>query len=149
VNLASGATLAVTNSLDAHGAPAPLVVTQAPHPYEDSCYFMFSNNSSGTCSFQPIPSGQRLVIQEVDAFMGLDTGLRPTTFYLNTALVHYFTVTVMGTNVGGYDYFATHQETHLYVNGGGSAPLCAVFLSGNSFGGNFHCALTGYLENVP
>lgn len=148
VSLAGGGSVNVTNPLDSQGAPTPLAVLEATHPYEDSCYFMFSGSSTGSCLFQTIPSGKRLVIQEFDAFVAMETALQPTGFFLETGVSHYFPLTAFATNAGGFNYLAIHQPTQLYETGG-NAPGCNIYLSGNSNGGNLHCQLSGYLLDLP
>lgn len=148
VNLAGGGSVNVTNPLDSHGAPTPVAVLEATHPYEDSCYIMFNGASTGSCLFQTIPSGQRLVIREFDATGAMETGLQPTYFFLETGVSHFFPLTAIATNAGGYSYYTTHHETELYETGG-NAPGCNIYLSGTSTGGNFRCSLSGYLLDLP
>jgi hypothetical protein len=110
IALEAGASVAVTSPLDGAGNPTPLAVLDAVQPYEDACEMNFSGTDSANCTFQTIPSGKRLVIQEVDAVGTLETGLKPEFIGLIPSdLGHWFTATFMGSS-DGFDYFATHQE---------------------------------------
>lgn len=153
VTLAAGGSVNVTNPLDGQSMPTPLAVLDAIQPYEDSCIISFSG-PGGSCSFQAIPSGKRLVIQEFDASAGvvtgsagIETGLKPTKLILFTQRAHSFTATFMGSDGSSYDFFATHQETRLYV-APSQTPFCAVTLNGNS-NQKYSCALSGFLVDVP
>jgi hypothetical protein len=119
----------------------------AIQPYEDNCIVFFSGLATGSCNFRAIPSGKRLVIQEFDAKAVIETGLKPLALNLFTPAVgHAFTATFMG-NSGGDDFFATHHETRLYV-APSQTPNCFVDLNGNS-NGDYNCALSGFLVDVP
>ena len=150
VNLASGAGVTVTNPLDGQNNPVPLAALDATQPYEDSCTIPLSGTHGGDCNFQAIPAGKRLVIQEFDAFGFIDTGVKPVTIIFLSVMNHAFPATFMGGSPG-YDYFATHQETRLYVAPGGYGLFCAVSLSGQTTGqySEYSCALSGYLVDVP
>ncbi len=148
VSLAGGASVNVTNPLDGQSKPTPLAVLDAIQPYEDSCIISFSGIADGLCDFHAIPSGKRLVIQEFDAYGGIETGLKPLKILVLTpAVYHNFTATFMGNDGGFHDFFATHQETHLYV-APSQTPVCLVSLNGNS-GESYNCALSGFLVDVP
>jgi hypothetical protein len=147
VSLAGGASVNVTNPLDGQSEPTPLAVLDAIQPYEDSCIISFSGVADGSCNFQAIPSGKRLVIQEFDAFGRIETGLKPTAIFVRTpAVVHFFTATFMASS-SGTDYLATHQETRLYV-APSQTPVCHVDLTSNS-SQSYNCALSGFLVDVP
>jgi hypothetical protein len=147
VTLEAGASVNVTTPLDGEGNPTPLAVLDAVQPYEDFCPILFSGSFVGSCDFLPIPSGKRLVIQEFDAQGTIETGLKPTSIAIVTSLLqHAFTATFMGT-LFGFDNFATHQETHLYV-APTVAPACVVVLTGNS-SQVYDCELSGFLVDVP
>jgi hypothetical protein len=150
VSLAGGASVNVTNPLDGQSNPTPLAVLEATQPYEDGCSMVFNGGSGATCNFQTIPSGKRLVIQEFDAFGHLEGGLKPVFIVLQTTTEgtqHVFTATFMGDRVGT-DYFATHQETRLYVPSN-TTPVCGVELSADSSLGRYFCQLSGFLVDVP
>ncbi len=147
VNLAGGASVNVTNPLDGQSNPTPLAVLDAIQPYEDNCIIFFSGVAEGNCYFHAIPSGKRLVIQEFDAKGGIETGLKPIALnFFTPAVGHAFTATFMASS-SGFDYFATHQETRLYV-APSQTPKCFVSLTGNS-GQAYNCALSGFLVDVP
>lgn len=147
VTLEAGASVAVTSPLDGDGNPTPLAVLDAVQPYEDECVIFFSGLDNGNCSFQAVPSGKRLVIQEFDTAGTLETGLKPFAIALIPSEIgHFFTATFMGT-VNGYDGFAMHQETHLYAPAS-VAPVCSLRLTASS-NGNYECQLSGFLVNVP
>jgi hypothetical protein len=147
VSLAGGASVNVTNPLDGQSNPTPLAVLDAIQPYEDFCRMDFRGFSDSSCSLQTIPSGKRLVIQEFDAYGNLEGGLKPVSIRLLPGnIFHYFTATFMGTR-GGADYFATHQETRLYV-ASNTTPSCAVALSSTS-NEIYYCELSGFLVDVP
>ena len=148
VTLEAGASVNVTSPLDGEGNPTPLAVLDAVQPYEDQCFIAFNGSPGGSCRFQTIPSGKRLVIQEFDAGGAVETGLNPAQVYLvPTTIPHVFTATFMGSFSIGFSNFATHQETRLYVPATYS-PQCAVQMTSNS-NGNYECALSGFLVDVP
>jgi hypothetical protein len=146
VNLASGTGVTVTNPLDGQGNLTPLAVLDAIQPYEDNCTISFSGIAGRSCNFRAIPSGKRLVIQEFDAQGDIETGLKPLEIVVRTPTLHYFTATFMG-NDGFLDFFATHQETRLYV-APSQTPVCTVTLNGNS-NHVYDCQLSGFLVDVP
>jgi hypothetical protein len=145
VSLAAGSSVNVSNPLDAQNNPIPLATLDAIQPYEDQCPIAFLGNSRGSCLFQPVPAGKRLVIQEFDALGTVEFGLKPTEVFVipNSGISHYFPATPMS----DAHYFATHQETRLYV-GPGQTPSCGVFLSDTSFG-NYYCQFSGFLVDAP
>jgi len=148
VTLAGGASVAVTSQLDGQGNPTPLAALEAIQPYEDMCTAFFSGTIHGACNFQTVPSGKRLVIQEFDAGGLIETGLRPLQVLLQpVSSPHYFPATFMGTQ-SGYDSYATHQDTRLYVQST-LAPSCLVYLTGPSSNGAYVCLLSGFLVDVP
>lgn len=151
VTLATGASINVTSPQDGQGNPTPLAVLEAVHSYEDACGSFFGGNAFATCTFNVIPSGKRLIIQEFDAGVSVDASLKPVSVSLgalsNAFIYHSFTTTFMGGGGGG-DSFATHQETRLYASPN-SHPNCVVLLTGNSVGGQLSCQLSGYLVDVP
>src|SRR5579871_2433831 len=63
VNLATGAGVTVTNPLNGQD-PVPLATLEATQPYEDRCQAAFNGSGRAVCSFQTIPPGKRLIIQE-------------------------------------------------------------------------------------
>ena len=149
VTLEAGASVNVTSPLDGEGNPTPLAVLDAVQPYEDECVIFFSGSDLANCNFQTIPSGKRLVIQEFDATGVLETGLQVQFIDLNpsSAVGHWFPATHMASS-GGYDYFATHQETRLYSSSG-ATPSCGVGITTDSQTGNYICDLSGFLVDVP
>ena len=146
VTLAPGAVVGVNSPPDGQGNPTALAVTDAYQPYEDDCSFYFSGTDIGSCEFRAIPSGKQLVVQEFDAEGYVETGLRPLSIALDppSGVVHYFPGLFMG-NDGSYDYYATHQETRLYMMPNGFVPGCFVTLTGNSTNGFYICTYSGYL----
>jgi hypothetical protein len=151
VNLAAGSGVNVSNPLDSQNNPSPLATLDATQPYEDSCGSSFGGSDRGFCSFQAIPAGKRLVIQEFDAFVAIETGLKPLYIIENREnqgpVPHFVTATFMG-STGLRDYFATHQETRLYASSN-QAPICFVAISGLSNLGQYFCQLSGFLVDVP
>ena len=149
VNLAGGSSFNVSNPQDSQSNPAPLVTLEAAQPYEDTCNVsMRPGDVGGTCNFQTVPNGKRLVIQEVDAFLSIDSGLKPVALVLETPQPHNLTATFMASSVF-QDSFATHQETHLYV-GKNLTPKCAVGLNvalSTAFS-SLNCQLSGYLVDA-
>jgi hypothetical protein len=152
VNLAGGSSVNVSNPLDSQSNPTPLVTLEAAQPYEDSCDVgLPPGGQVGVCIFNAAPTGKRLVIQEVDVSLVVDPGLRPTylSVYANGVYPHYLTATFMGSTVGpALDIFATHQETHLYVNKF-QTPSCNISLSGPAVKGYMQCDLSGFLVDAP
>lgn len=163
VTLAPGASTTVTNTLDGQNNPSPLAVLEAIQPYEDRCTAHPANggNTAG-CNFNQIPDGTRLVVEEFDAEVDIDTDVKPLEVTLNVSNVapkHFFSMTFMGSvsssglGIGeqNVDYFATHQSTKLYAPAS-STPSCAVFLSRaqSSFNSasSFSCTLSGFLVDV-
>jgi len=148
VSLAPGASVTVTNPLNGQNNPAPLVTLEAAQPYEDVCFINFSGNEQGSCNFTPIPAGKRLVIQEFDAAGTLEPGLKPLDLQLTPLDIrHFFVATFMGSG-HGYDYFATHQETRIYVKSN-ETPYCYTAISGVSNSGQYLCQFSGFLVDVP
>ena len=148
VTLEAGAGVSVTSPLDGEGNPAPLAVLDAVQPYEDFCQVDFSGSDLASCNFQAIPSGKRLVIQEFDLNGIMETGLKPAIVGLIPSTIpHVFTATFMGSFPDGFDEFATHQETRLYVPAS-SAPQCLIRATSTSYG-SFNCQLSGFLVDVP
>ena len=146
VTLEAGAGVNVTSPLDGEGNPTPLAVLEAIQPYEDLCVMGFNGSDIGGCYFQAIPSGKRLVIQELDAEGFLEAGLKPRVVSLIPSTTeHFFTATFMGTS-DGFDSFATHQETRLYVPATW-APECLVAVTSNS-NGSYDCQLSGFLVDA-
>ena len=141
--------MSVTNPLDGQNNPSPLATLEAVQPYEDSCIIVFS--SGNTCNFQAVPAGKRLVIQEFDALLAIETGLKPLYIIVNREnqgpVPHFVTATFMG-NSGLRDFFATHQETRLYVSSN-QAPICFFQITGSSNLGQYDCQLSGFLVDVP
>ena len=150
VNLAPGGSTNVTNPLDGQNNPNPLAVLEAIQPYEDGCSMKISSTNDGSCTFQQIPAGKRLIIEEFDAYGFMDTGIKPIQLTLNPAgfVVHNFPATFMGSNgLVSNDNFATHQATRIYAPPTGQ-PKCGVVLSGNPTGATYFCALAGFLVDV-
>jgi len=139
--------VSVTNPLDGQNNPSPLATLEAVQPYEDSCIIVFS--SGNTCNFQAVPAGKRLVIQAFDAQGKLETGLKPVSIFVlqqNDGISHFFTATFMGTTIN-LDWFATHQETRLYVGSNGTLSCTVeIFASSN---GAYTCVLSGFLVDTP
>jgi hypothetical protein len=146
VSLAGGASVSVTNPLDGQSNPTPLAVLEAMQPYEDNCVISFSGNGFAHCDLSALPSGKRLVLQVFEALGEVETGLKPIEILLSLNTVHTFTATFMG-GTGSDDFFATHQETHLYLSSG--TPTCYAGLTNVSFSGSFKCVLSGFLVDVP
>jgi hypothetical protein len=147
VNLQAGATINVTNPLDSQNSPTPLAVLEGTQPYEDSCTMSFSTYAFSECSFQQVPPGKRLMIQQFDAGATLEVGVKPSVITFNAqhsgTNPHYFPATEMG-SASYYDAFATHQETRMYVQGG-NTPVCTVYLNGGS-NNYYHCTFSGLLQ---
>lgn len=162
VSLASGAAVNVTNPLDINGNPIPLVNRDvndpALHAYQESCSADFNGSNFAGCFFQAIPAGKRLVIQEFDAQVTVDLGVKPIYLRLVTDLSvlptrrdrHYLTPTFLASS--DLDYFATHQETRMYaetLSGDTTGPDCQAALTGNSIGGLLNCSISGYFVSIP
>jgi hypothetical protein len=149
VSLVGGASVGVTNPLDGQNNPTPLATLDAAQPYEDVCIMAINEFGYGACSFQVIPSGKRLVIQEFDASGTLQAGARPIYLYLTTqpGFDHHFAATFMGTGFG-YDNFVTHQETRLYSLQN-STPTCSAAVTNPSNSSFYKCYLSGFLVDVP
>ena len=157
VNFAAGSTVKVSNPEDASNNAIPLATLDATRPVEEFCQIPFLGAPSGSCNFSPPPTGTRLVIQEVDVEWRGPIGLKPVFIQVITNpsvhVPHFFTAVFMGTNtVDDVDMFATHQETHLYVNQG-ETPACGVAQSAPNVGPGFEnfatCSLSGFLVDVP
>jgi hypothetical protein len=148
VNLASGASVNVSNPLDSQNNPTPLAMLDATQPYDDGCTVNFNGSKLASCPFHTVPAGKRLVIQEFDATGAIETGLKPLDILMNgVGNGHFFTATFMGT-FEGLDHLSTHQETRLYT-GANATPSCTVEISGISNSGNYLCRLSGFLVDVP
>jgi len=155
VVLAPGGITGVTNTPDGQHLPAPLAISEAMQPYQDTCTLPFSGNGRGFCSLQTIPQGKRLVVEEFDAAsglppFGLEAGCKPTGIVLTVTAdgtPHYFPATFMGNDPSANrDYFATHQNTRLYGSPG-VAPQCTVVLSCFS-NASYSCQISGFLEDI-
>jgi hypothetical protein len=146
VSLAAGGSVGVTNPLDGQSNPTPLAITEGAQVYEDTCSTVFAGQNFGNCYFHSLPAGKRLVIQEFDAGILVDPGVKPANLtMISMGAIHYFPATPMG-NFNG-DQFATHQATHLYTNAGGT-PSCSATLSGFS-SGSLDCSISGFLLDQP
>lgn len=153
VNFATGNNINVSNPTDSQGNPMPLATLETTQPYEDGCSISSLPAASlGGCSFQTILAGKRLVVQEFDIFVTATTGLRPvqievdTTFPPSLPNRHWFPITFLGTS-NGFDVFAMHQETHLYVNTN-SQPQCDVALTSGTGSAEVFCTISGFLLDV-
>jgi len=149
VNLASTATVATPQ--DGQGNPIPLAVSEAYHPFEDTCTMSFGGNGSGYCQFQTPPPGTRIVVQQFDAASGflpngLESGCKPLVVALKVAHSgnsHFFPATFMGTQAAtNRDFYATHQDTRLYGDVE-EVPQCTVNLSCYSQA-TYTCHISGY-----
>lgn len=145
VSLAPGAGVSVSNPLDAQNDPIPLAVLEAVHPYESSCQVQAPIDYIGVCGLAAIPSGKRVVIQELDAWLNVDAGVNLAQTLLYTAVPHFFTMTpVSGLNGNSY---GVQQLTRLYFTGPGTIN-CSVTLTQPSFSGGFSCGVSGFLVDV-
>lgn len=147
VTLSSGASVNVANPPDGQGNPTPLATLEAVQIYASQCFIEFNGLTYGTCNLTGVPEGQRLVVQEFDAFGTVEGGNRPLYIQLVNTLSggNVFPYTFM-VNSNGNDYLATHQETRLFVNQG-QTPECSVGL-GNASNGSFRCEISGFLVDV-
>lgn len=131
--------------------PIPLAALHAFQPYEDQCLASFVASENAICSFHAISGGKRLVIQEVDVRVAVASGLRPVVIEVSPSggqLDHFFTATFMGSDNGGVDHFATHQETRLYA--GQNVTRAGVeFLTNTASAGIAIFTLSGFLVDVP
>ncbi len=132
-----------------NGKGHPVPVLDATQPYEETCNLSFNGGYVAGCFFKQIPPRKRLIIQEFDSALYVEQGLQPNYITLITGNVeHFFTSTFMGGSAEtGDSFFATHQETRLYVAPGGQ-PICEYLVSENSNGGAY-CQISGYLVDVP
>ena len=142
----------VTNPLDGQSNPIPLATSEAFHPFEDTCTISFNGNGAGFCLFQTPAPGTRIVVQQFDAAsgflpFGLESGCKPLVVALkvtHAGTSHFFPATFMGTQTStNRDFYATHQDTHLYGDPG-EVPQCTVDLSCFSQAG-YSCQLSGFL----
>jgi hypothetical protein len=141
VNLAGGSGVNVSNPLDSQGKPSPLVTIEAAQPYEDRC-----SASTYECFFRTIPTGKRVVIQEVDTQVVLAAGARLNLlFFSNTAFNHSL-IPILLNDDGTSAYFQSHQETRLNASPG-STPYCIGVASAGGFQ-NFTCTLSGFLVDT-
>jgi len=148
VNLAAGTGINVSNPIDAQNNPAPLSVLEAVQLYDSSCAATFNGGSDATCSFQAVPSGKRLVIDEFDSFGLVATGINPLVIGVNTfSDTHFFPVTSVMATGSGFNSFTGHQQTRLYLRAG-VTPQCHVILNGTS-GSEWDCQISGFLVDVP
>jgi hypothetical protein len=149
VSLAPGAAVSVSNPLDAQNNPTPLAVLEAVQPYESVCEIRAPIDPDGVCALQAVPSGKRLVVEELDAWFIVETGIKPIQTDLYTTVPHFFPMTLVASGIDGGtdDAFATHQATRLYFTGPG-AINCSILLSQPSFSGSFTCGVSGFLVDV-
>jgi hypothetical protein len=149
VALSPAGSTGVTNPLDNQNNPHPLAVLEAFQPYEDGCGISISSSIGGSCTFQPIPAGKRLVIEEFDAKGSMDSGVKPIDLGLDASglVTHQFPATFMGTQ-GINDFFATHQPTRLYAYPSWQ-PICGVVLSTNANAATYFCRISGFLVDLP
>jgi len=146
VGLAAGSSVNVSNPLNTSNNPTPFATLDAFQPYEDQCFAFFGGAFNKECSFKAIPAGKRLVIQEVDADIAVDPGLKPFIEVTPNGIGHFLTLTFQGSST--VDIFTTHQETRLYA-GQNATPFCRISLSGSSSNGFFSCVFSGFLVDVP
>ncbi len=79
VNLPQGSTITTQNPLDGNGNPIALIVRDrdnpAFQPYSTFCTGnAFANKTQSGCSFEQVPSGKTLVIEEVSAYLDVTAG---------------------------------------------------------------------------
>jgi hypothetical protein len=150
VNLAASASVTVTNPLNGQN-PVPLATLEAAQPYYDICTLALGGGTQGQCNFHTLPAGKRLVVQLFDGRGFLESGLRPIYVQLlnpsGGATEHDFPATLMGSS-NGYDVFAMHQETHIYLAQSSQPPQCSVTASSTS-NGLWDCIISGFLADVP
>ena len=128
--------------------------------YADSCLVEIGSTETLSCTFQAVPAGKRLIIQEADAsFLLSPSGTRPVYLSLAGTIVttntffggvHFFPVTFLGTS-SGFDDFTMHQETRLYVDQN-QTPSCSLGV--NAYPTSppvdlLQCDFSGYLVNLP
>jgi len=148
VNLAAGSGITVNNPLDGQNNPAPLTVLEAVQLYDSSCAATFNGGSDATCSFQTVPSGKRLVIDEFDSFGLVATGVNPLVIGVNTfTATHFFPATSVMATGSGSNSFTGHQQTRLYLRAG-VTPQCHVILNSVS-GSEWDCQISGFLVDFP
>jgi len=146
VTLAPGGSTGVTNVLDGQSNPKPLAVLDDVQPYQDHCQININNGSFGSCNFQTIPTGKRLVIEEVDSFGYMTTGVRPIMLDVENGVgSDFFPVTAMGTS-NGMDFFASHNTTRIYSSN--TYPECFIDLSGSASSANYLCHFSGFLVDT-
>ena len=154
VNLGSRTRVNVSNPPDSQNNPTPLTTLDASQPYEDNCVIDIGGQVIGSCSFQPIPSRKRLVIQEVDGnLLGSPPGFKLLKMQLvgtgNGNGFHFFIPTFLGTEVViPADWFAMHQETRLYASANATLQ-CNVTLTLAPQSASAVCAFSGFLVDVP
>ena len=148
VSLTSGASVGVTNPLDGQNNPTPLAVLEAIQPYESSCQVQAPIDYIGACGLQAVPSGKRLVVEELDAWLNIDTGVKLTYALLYTTVPHTFAMTLLSSANNSSDSYGVQQATRLYFTGPG-AITCSVLLSQPSYSGaGLTCGVSGFLVDV-
>jgi len=149
VTLAPGGTTGVVNALNGSNNAIPLAITEGAQFVVQQCQANFGGSGSAGCNFPTVASGKLLVVQEMDAEVALDTGVKLSTITFNDGITqHYFMDTFMAT-FQATDFYATHQVTHLYV-APGTTPACAVLSNSNgSVNGYLNCQLSGFLIDQP
>lgn len=135
----------VSNPLDSQSNASPLVTLEAAQPYEDWCTTTTSTPPISSCSWRTIPTGKRLVIQEIDTYVSLSSGSNLNAlYYINSGFAVHYLVPTLVTN-SGYFVYQSHQETRIYA-GPGSTPTCNVGFTGTTE--LVSCSLSGFLVDT-
>ncbi len=143
VQLSSSTPLAVSNALDSSSNPIPLVVAApALVPYQSSCTIGLTL----TCSFQGVPTGKRLVVQEFDIQVQVNGGTL-NSVQLTTSLGGSPSTHVFPVNNNGNNFYVTHQPTTLYADQS-TTPFCGIDTNGSISGPTPVCNVSGYLVNT-
>jgi hypothetical protein len=157
-------TITVQNPLDGNGNPIALIVRDrdnpAFQPYSIFCTGKaFTNTDQSSCSFELVPSGKTLVIEEVSVAVDVTAGqgIHPASVSVGTqprsnffGTNHYLALTAVGDTGSGLERYVTHQPTRLYhVGGTGNPAGCSVVLNLPSTLGEMVCTISGYFVNTP
>ncbi len=141
-----------------YSSPVRDVDHPARHPYSFSCNNSIDANVSGTsCTFK-VPDGQRLVIENVNGFVGLPTGQKPfisvqpvtpagVASGSSTAQVFLVPSAFQGT-LGSFDEYAVNQPTRVYADHQAVLAFDGVIQVSRTAatgGGSFAVNIVGYL----
>jgi len=144
VGLTPGASVLVGNP-----AGSPVLIRDTDSPGRDPYQSFKSMSSTGTCFFDPVPMGKRLVVKFVSARIAATVGIVFTDSALTTngSSFHGLPAPVLIGTASGSSHFLVSANLEAYAEPG-SIPSFGV-TSVTLINTNSTCSLSGYLISVP